>query len=93
MIAEAKVATDAPWRTMSQLCKHFQHKLPVTLEADRGTIAFDAGLCTLTTETDCLVMQVEAADPAGLDRLQDVVARHLLRFAFRAPPEIVWVKA
>jgi hypothetical protein len=24
--------------------------------------------------------------------LEDVVARHLLRFAFRSPPEILWVR-
>ncbi len=88
--SQAKVATEAPSRYMTQLCRHFQHKLPVTLETDRGSIAFDTGLCTLAVEPEHLVMTVEAAEPAGVERLQDVVARHLLRFAFRSPPEIVW---
>ena len=91
--SQASVATDAPFRYMSQLCKHFQHKLPVTLEVNQGSIAFPAGVCTLRSEADHLVMQVNAADAEGLARLEDVVARHLLRFAFREPPEIVWQPA
>ena len=91
--SQAIVATEAPFRYMSQLCKHFQHKLPVTLEVDRGSIEFGAGLCTLTMGPEQLTMQVDAADAEGLERLQDVVARHLLRFAFREPPAIVWQPA
>jgi hypothetical protein len=34
-----------------------------------------------------LVMQVTADDEAALTVLEDVVARHLVRFAFRDPPE------
>ena len=37
--SEARVATAAPARYLAQLCKHFAHKLPVTLGDDRGRIA------------------------------------------------------
>jgi hypothetical protein len=90
--SRSRVATTVPRRYLGQLCKHFEHKLPVTLDAASGSIAFSAGLCSLSTETDALVMQVDAADDEGLARLEDVVARHLLRFAFREPPEIVWTR-
>jgi len=92
--AEARVATAAPRRYLGQLCKHFQHKLPVTLEERRGRIEFPSGVCALEAiGEDALVMRVTAADEAALARLEDVVARHFVRFAFRDVPEIGWVRA
>ncbi len=89
----SRVATTVPRRYLGQLCKHFEHRLPVQLEETTGRIDFPSGVCTLATETDALVMRVEAVDEAALENLQDVVARHLLRFAFREPPEITWATA
>ena len=89
--SEARVATELPRRYMSQLCKHFEHKLPVTLEESSGSIVFTAGVCTLRAEAQTLVMRV-SGEADVLPQLEDVVARHLLRFAFRDPPEIVWVR-
>jgi hypothetical protein len=88
--AFARVATAVPRRYMGQLCKHFEHKLPVTLAEDSGRIEFPMGVCSLVAEADTLVLRAVAADEAALERLEDVVARHLLRFAFRDPPEILW---
>ena len=89
--SEARVVTGTPRRYMGQLCKHFEHKLPVTLEEDSGSIAFSSGVCTLRAEPAVLVMRVSGEEDA-LPQLEDVVARHLLRFAFRSPPEILWVR-
>ncbi|TCZ65594.1 DUF2218 domain-containing protein [Roseicella aquatilis] len=84
---------DTPRRSLAQLCKHFQHKLPVTLDEAHGRIDFPAGTCTLDARDEVLVMQVAAGDAAGLASLEDVIARHLLRFAFRQPPEIHWTRS
>jgi hypothetical protein len=75
---------------MTQLCKHFDHKLPVILTDTTGTITFSAGTCTIEAEPETLVLNITSPDPETLARTEDVVARHLLRFTFRAPPEIVW---
>jgi len=91
--ATARVATTLPRRYMTQLCKHFEHRLAVSYDDTQGSIAFQAGICRLAVEPDALVMTVEAADETALPQLQDVVARHLLRFAFREPPAIVWTAA
>ncbi len=93
LTSQSRVPTHVPRRYLGQLCKHFEHKLPVLLEAETGRIEFATGVCTLATEPDALVMRVEAADEAALTSLEGVVARHLLRFAFREPPEIVWQRA
>jgi hypothetical protein len=39
-----------------------------------------------------LIMRVTAADEAALAALEDVVARHLVRFAFREGPEVRWTQ-
>ena len=56
-----------------------------------GRIEFAMGPCDLNTQDGALHMRVQATTKADRERLQDVVARHLLRFAFREPPLITWV--
>jgi uncharacterized protein len=92
--SEAHVQTDVPRRYLSQLCKHFQHKLPVTLDESRGRIEFPAGACELNaTDAGTLTMRVVAGDEPALNTLEDVIARHLKRFAFRQEPEVRWTRA
>jgi hypothetical protein len=88
--AVATVPTELPRRYMTQLCKHFEHRLTVAYDDRQGCIDFADGRCVLSAQPQALVMIVKAESPAALERIQDVVARHLLRFAFRHPPEIVW---
>lgn len=91
--SEARVPTAVPSRYLAQLCKHFDHKLPVTLAEDRGRIEFSGGVCALEAGDGILVMRLSAGDEAALARLEAVVASHLLRFAFREKPEIRWTRA
>ena len=51
--------------------------------ASASTVIFRAAEGVLT-------LSVEAADAPALTQLQDVVARHLLRFAFREDVRIDW---
>lgn len=93
LVSEARVETAMSRRYLAQLCKHFQHKLPVSLTEADGRIEFPAGVCTLNAEADALVLRVTASDEAGLVSLEEVVARHLERFAFREKPEVGWRRA
>lgn len=86
----ARLGTKLPARYMTQLCKHFEHKLPVTYDATSGTITFSSGVCALRAEDGVLALSLSAADPAALAQVQDVVARHLVRFAFREEMHIVF---
>ncbi|HEY5302117.1 MAG TPA: DUF2218 domain-containing protein [Acetobacteraceae bacterium] len=91
----ARVATEVPRRYLGQLCTHFEHgpTLSVSVAERHGRIEFPFGICTLDAKAEALVMHVKADDEAALGRLEDVVARHLERFAFRDKPEIVWMRA
>lgn len=86
----AEIVTPQAKRYMIQLCKHFQHKRPVTLEDQSGLISFTIGDCRLRADDGMLTLSLEAADDAQMLQLQDVVARHLLRFAFREEMRIGW---
>jgi hypothetical protein len=79
---------------LQQLCKHFAHRIPVEFTPERGRIAFpDTGLCRLTATDGVLTLEAEADDADRLARVQEVVDRHLVRFAFREPPTIEWKAA
>ena len=82
-----------PSRCLTQLCKHFEHKLPVALAEGRGRIEFSGGVCALKAGDEALVMRLSAGDETALAGLEDVVARHLLRFAFREKPDVHWTRA
>ena len=57
-----------------------------------GRIEFSVGLCELKADEaqGVLTMRVRAANEADLNRLEDVVARHLVRFAFRETLDLAW---
>ena len=86
----AAIATPLAGRYLVQLCKHFEHKRPVTYDAASGHIGFSAGDCRLRAEPGSLTVTVEAPDEPQLAQLQEVVARHLLRFAFRESLQVEW---
>lgn len=74
-----------------RLCKHFAHKLSATTYNEHtGHIPFAAGDCDLFADGGRLHLAVKARDQAGLDRLKEVVASHLLRFAFREDLAVNW---
>lgn len=79
----ASVSTASASRYLSQLCKHWSHKFEVEFDAQSGRIALPLGVCRLTAGPDALGIVLEAADEAGLAKMEEVVADHLSRFAFR----------
>ncbi len=91
--ATARVPTTHAARYTAQLCKHWAHSLDVEQAGDGGTITFPAegrsgswagpGVLTLIPRADTLECTITASEPAQLAALEDVVARHLDRFAFR----------
>jgi hypothetical protein len=83
MESHARVATEKAARYMTQLAKHWSHKFEVRYDETSAFFPLPAGTCRMTAHPDGLDITVEAADLEGLARLEDVVAKHLDRFAFR----------
>lgn len=94
MRSSSTIVTDAAHRYMSQLCKHFGHRVPTVLGERESQITFEGGQVHLRASPATLMIRVEAADPEGLVRLEGVVSSHLKRFAFREPDLAVeWSRA
>jgi uncharacterized protein len=92
-ISEATVATTMAARYMTQLCKHFEHKLPVKYGPADGRIEFATGICIMDAQGETLHLRAEAKDAESLGQLEHLVVRHLERFAFRDKPAINWTRA
>lgn len=88
--AVADIRTEHASRYLQQLCKHFQHKRPVTFDPHSGLIDFPVGECRLAAEGETLTLRLKAGSDEDMERLKDVVARHLVRFAFREEMQIDW---
>lgn len=94
--ATASVPTTNGSRYLQQLCKHWSHNLTVEFSREQGRVVFPRdgragsfaadGVLILEATPDTLRCRIEASEPAQLNALQDVVSRHLDRFAFREAP-------
>lgn len=83
----ASVPTASGSRYLQQLCKHWAHKMPVEFDAGQGRVSFPSGaVAIMTAVPDALQVRIETPDEVNLADMQDVVARHLDRFAFREAP-------
>ncbi|MGW7380677.1 DUF2218 domain-containing protein [Streptomyces sp. NPDC054794] len=90
-LATAHVVTDRPARYLKQLVSHMGHKAGTTLTPDgRGTITVAAGTCNLTASPDRLELTATAVDAESLARVQDVITRHLVRFATQEELVVEW---
>ena len=91
MEATTRFETTNSEKYLQQLCKHFAHKVDVTLSDTQGECRFSCGSSTLTLVDGALDIRVSAEDEAGLTDTKAVIEDHLLRFAFReAPPPFTW---
>ena len=90
--SQARVPTTSGAKYMTQLCKHWSHRLEVEYNETTGRIAFDGDRrCVLHATPDALEMEVETATDEQLARTQDTVINHLKRFAFREDlGEVEW---
>lgn len=82
----ARVPTKSGAKYIAQLCRHWAHKFPVELTEGRGVVRFPSASAQMQADDDALTVIVEAEDSETLERMKDVVARHLDRFAFREAP-------
>ena len=82
--SEARVVTDRPQRYAKQLAAHLGRKVESSWdeEAGHGVLTFSVGTGTLTAQPGLLLLAVEG-EAENLDRLEDVVGRHLVRFGVK----------
>ncbi|MGP3685750.1 DUF2218 domain-containing protein [Streptomyces sp. IBSNAI002] len=86
----AQVATDQAARYAKKLASHLGRKIPV--ETLPGTIRLDfpLGHGFLVPQPGQLLLSATAEDPHALERVQDVLGRHLERFGRRNELTVTW---
>lgn len=94
-VAQATVRTAKAKGYLQQLCKHFGHKIPVEFDERQGRIVFAWGVCDLAApeEVEVLTLRASAGNAEDLAKVENVMADHLARFAFREELEINWTPA
>jgi hypothetical protein len=94
MQSHARLNTDRGARYMIQLAKHWAHRFEATYDDVSALIPLPLGTCSMLADPEGLDVTIEAVDLEALARLEDVVAEHLLRFAFREPVKrLGWTRA
>ena len=89
--ATATVPTVNGGKYVTQLCKHWAHKLDVTLDGETGVVRFPKATATMAGGTDAITIELTADDAETVDQMKGVIERHLDRFAFReAPLDYQW---
>lgn len=88
----AIVPTTHASRYLQQLCKHWAHKFTVEFTPEHGRIDLGENrIVLMDANPDSLVTTVES--PAeSLAQMEEVVASHIVRFAFREELVFNWVK-
>lgn len=87
----AAMATARPARYAKQLAAHMSRKIPATWDDASGTgrITFPTAELELSLGTDALLLRL-TSDAGELDRWEDVVGRHLVRFGTRDELVVAW---
>jgi hypothetical protein len=70
--------------------KHFGHKVVVELDGAVSRVRLPAGTFELEPGAGRLAVRASGEDEAGLERVKEVVASHLVRFARDASVELDW---
>jgi len=86
----AFVETPRAQRYTKQLVSHFGTKVSTEMTDTGGTLSFGFGTCTLEATPTGIRLEATAGDDEELDRLEDVVARHLVRFGSNDALAVSW---
>lgn len=94
MDSHARLTTDKAVRYMTQLGKHWNHRFPVLLGEADCEIELPVGRCVMAAASEGLAITASAETVENLTRLEDVIAGHLARFAFREGEiNLAWTRA
>ena len=88
--SRADVPTDSPERYAKQLLSHLGRKTEWTTEGAVSTAAIGSGTGVIEVGDGVLTLLAQAPDPETLDRIQNVLGRHLERFGQRNELTVVW---
>ena len=92
LTATAVVSTEAPARYVKQLASHLGRRAEIREEADGTRIVLGDSSCLLQSRPSSLEMSATADSAEALERVMDVVGRHLERFGQRNELHVDWTR-
>ncbi|MBL7736395.1 MAG: DUF2218 domain-containing protein [Chitinophagaceae bacterium] len=91
--SSAKILTKEGSAYIRKLCRHFAHKVPASYTESDGRAELPGCICLMHADTDALAFTVTGKSTGEVMRAEDIITRHLLKFAFREQLEISWDQA
>ena len=86
-VSIARVPTMSASRYLQQLAKHWSHKMSVVFSPEEGTIDFPNGSrLRMRAESAALDVALSVPESEDAERMRQVVASHIDRFAYREAP-------
>jgi uncharacterized protein len=92
-ISKSEVLTANARSYLKQLCRHWGHRFPVDFNGQLATIRLPQAVCTLNATPAALIVHLVTEEEAAQDQIEEVVAEHLQRFAFRETLTFRWVRS
>ena len=68
---------------ITQLCKHFSHKVETEVDGNTGWAKLPTGLATMEAAAQKLTITLDVIDPTKADLAKHIIDSHLVTFAFR----------
>jgi uncharacterized protein len=90
LAARADVPTDAPARYAKQLVSHLGRRVEWTTDGPVSTATIAGGTGIVEVGDGVLTLRAQAGDAESLERVQDVLGRHLERFGQRNELVVTW---
>lgn len=75
---------------LDRLCRHFAKKISVEHDETTGHARFPFGECHLEADDTTLRFHCRAGDEASLEKIVDVIERHVWMFTKRDPLTVTW---
>lgn len=88
--ATARVSLPTPLVYFNKLTNHFAEHGEVTKAGHKGQIELSYGIATIEAGDDTLLLSAESDDETGLAYMKHAIAEHVIEFARRERPKIVW---
>ncbi len=87
----SEVATENASLNLKKLCRHFSHKVETHYNERSGQIHFPfGGIAALEAVEGRLLMIAQAGDAEHLDKTEQIISDHLLRFASKESLSVRW---
>lgn len=90
LTSNALITVENPSRYINRLCKHWSHKFTIEQTEHHSSIDFGTAQCTLTHADDQLTLNLSSHSAEDLEKMQQVVANHLIRMSSKNIANVSW---